>query len=260
MTEGYERTEEKKSTFMPIIIALGISLFFLGLIIFWPLSAIGLSIFAVSILKIYKDGIEEKFIELKESKKETFPFEQLSKEKTGVWVFLISEILVFGSLIVAYLYVRADSVSYFTWPVSIQTQNPILGLALSFILITSGLAMVTAVYSIKQGNVKGLKIGLIGTFLLGFVFVLIHFGIEWPDLFSKGFTFSSGLPASSYFVLTGIHGFHIIAGLVAITYLLAKAYQGGFTATKYVAVESIGLYWAFVDIVWIFLFPLFYLI
>ncbi len=120
--------------------------------------------------------------------------------------------------------------------------------------------MAIAVYSIKQGNVKGLKIGLISTFALGFAFDFIHFGYEWPDLISKGFTFSSSLPASSYFTLTGIHGFHVAAGLIAIAYLITKTYQGGFTATKYTAVESIGLYWAFVDIVWVFLFPLFYLI
>ncbi len=259
MTENYE-SEEKKSTFMPIVISLGVTILFLGLVIFLPLAGAGLTIFAVAVLKVYKDGVEDKFAGLKETIREKFPLETLSKEKTGVWLFLMSEILIFGSLIVAYIYVRINSASYFVWPVSAQIQNPILGMTLSFILLSSGLAMTLSVHSIRQGKVRGLKIGLITAFSLGLLFDLIHFGYEWPNLFSAGFTFSSNLSGSSYFVLTGLHGVHVAAGLVAIGYLITKSYQGGFTSSKYTAVEGIGLYWAFVDIVWIFLFPLLYLI
>ncbi len=259
MTEDYNESEKKKSTFMPIIISLGVTLFFLGLVVFLPLAGAGLAIFAVAILKVYKDGIEEKFTAVKESARENFPLGNLSKEKTGVWIFMASEILIFGALIVSYIYVRANSASYFAWPISTQIQNPMLGMALSFILLSSGLSMALAVNSIRVGNIKGLKIGLIVTFALGLVFDIIHFGYEWPKLLSDGFTFTS-LPGSAYYVLTGVHGFHVAAGLIVIGYLITKSFQGGFTASKYTAVESIGIYWAFVDIVWIFLFPLFYLI
>ena len=92
------------------------------------------------------------------------------------------------------------------------------------------------------------------------LFLVIKLGFEWPELISKGFTINSGLPASTYYTLTGLHAVHVAVGMVAIGYLMFRTYQGGFTSTKHVAVENVGLYWHFVDIVWMFLFPLFYLI
>jgi cytochrome c oxidase subunit I+III len=97
-------------------------------------------------------------------------------------------------------------------------------------------------------------------FALGITFLLIKLGFEWPELISKGFTITSGLPASTYYVLTGLHAVHVAVGLVAVVYLIFRAYSLEFTSTKHVAVENVGLYWHFVDIVWMFLFPLFYLI
>ena len=85
----------------------------------------------------------------------------------GLWIFLASEILIFGSLIVAYVYVRVNSGS---WPIATQTHNVLLGMTNTIILLTSSLAMVLALYSIKAGNVKGLKISLGGTFALGISF------------------------------------------------------------------------------------------
>ena len=98
------------------------------------------------------------------------------------------------------------------------------------------------------------------TFALGFAFLDIKLGFEWPDLIRNGFTINSGLPASSYYVLTGLHAIHVAVGLVAVGYLMIRTFNGGFTMKKNVAVENVGLYWHFVDIVWMFLFPLFYLI
>jgi cytochrome c oxidase subunit I+III len=95
---------------------------------------------------------------------------------------------------------------------------------------------------------------------LGIAFLTIKLGFEWPELIGKGFTINSGLPASSYYVLTGLHAVHVAMGLIAVGYLMFRVYYHGFTSTKHVAVENVGLYWHFVDIVWMFLFPLFYLI
>ena len=95
---------------------------------------------------------------------------------------------------------------------------------------------------------------------MGAAFLVIKLGLEWPDLISRGFTINSGMPASVYYSLTGLHAIHVGVGLVAVAYLIFRAYILGFTNKKHVAVENVGLYWHFVDIVWIFLFPLFYLI
>ncbi len=240
---------------MPIVIAAGAALFLVGLSVFWPLVIAGLAIVALGILKVYKDGAEEKFATVTEPVEETWPLEAQSKEKMGVWVFLTSEILIFGSLIIAYVYVRVNSGS---WPVASQTHNVYIGMANTIILLTSSLALILALYSIKTNNNTGLKIGLGSTFALGFAFLDIKLGFEWPDLIRNGFTVNSGLPASTYYALTGLHAGHVAIGLVAIGYLMIRA--NGFTSSKNSAVENVGLYWHFVDIVWMFLFPLFYLI
>ena len=257
MTEDYENTEEHKSTWTPILLAAGVAIVLLGVVIFWPIAVAGGIIVIAALFKLFKDGAEEKFAEVKESLEEKFPLESINKEKLGIWVFLMSEILIFGSLIIAYVYVRLSSSS---WPVASQTHNVMLGMTNTIILLTSSLAMVFALYSIRASNTRGLRIGLFSTFALGATFLIIKLGIEWPAYYRNGFTINSGLPGSTYFVLTGLHAAHVAAGLVAIGYLMLRAYNGSFTSTKYTAVENIALYWAFVDIVWVFLFPLFYLI
>ena len=242
---------------MPIVIAAGVAILIVGLVLFIPLFVAGIVIVAVALLKVFKDGAEEKFAQTKESPEETYPLEHQNKEKIGIWVFIMSEILVFGSLIVAYLYVRISST---TWPVATQTHNAIIGMVNTIILLTSSLAIILALYSIRTGYTRGLKIGLASTIALGVAFLTIKLGFEWPELYSKGFTINSGLPASTYYLLTGVHAMHVAAGLIAVSYLLVRSYSGGFTATKHSGVENVGLYWHFVDIVWMFLFPLFYLI
>jgi cytochrome c oxidase subunit I+III len=249
--------EEDKSSFMPLIIAAGVAVFLLGLAIYFPLLIAGLVIIAVALLKVFKDGAEEKFSEFKEAAEEKYPLESVTKEKLGLWVFLATEILIFGSLIIAYAYVRVNSGS---WPIAIETHNVLLGMTNTIILLTSSLAMILALYSVRAGNVTAAKICLGSTIVLGFAFLDIKLGFEWPDLIRNGFTINSGLPASSYYVLTGLHAMHVVVGLVAVGYLMIRIYNGGFTSTKHVAVENVGLYWHFVDIVWMFLFPLFYLI
>ena len=156
--------KKAKSSYTPIILAAGIAMVLLGIVIFLPLAVAGGIIVAVALFKLFKDGAEEKYAEFKESVEEKWPLDFLSKEKLGVWVFLMSEILIFGSLIVAYAYVRLSSSS---WPVATQTHNVILGMTNTIILLTSSLAMVFALYSIRGGNIKGLKIGLVSTFALG---------------------------------------------------------------------------------------------
>jgi cytochrome c oxidase subunit I+III len=250
-------TEKSKASYLPLIIAAGIAVFLLGLAIYIPILIAGLVIITAALFKMFKDGASEKFSGSKGASEETYPLESVTHEKLGLWIFLASEILIFGSLIIAYAYVRVNSGS---WPIATQTHNILLGMTNTIILLTSSLAMVLSLYAIRSENVKGLKIGLGSTFALGIAFLSIKLGFEWPELISKGFTINSGLPASTYYVLTGLHAVHVGVGLLAVGYLIFRAYNLGFTSTKHVAVENVGLYWHFVDIVWMFLFPLFYLI
>jgi cytochrome c oxidase subunit I+III len=252
-----ETYAKEKSSYLPLIIAGGVAIFMLGLAIFVPLLIVGLVIIVASVFKLFRDGAKEKFSDDKEVPEEKFPLESVPKEKLGLWIFLASEILIFGSLLIAYAYVRISSGS---WPIATETHNVLIGMTNTIILLTSSLAMILALASIRAGNVRGLKISLSSAFALGLVFLVIKLGFEWPDLISKGFTINSGLPASTYYTLTGLHAFHVAAGMVGIGYLIFRTYQGGFTNAKHVGVENVGLYWHFVDIVWMFLFPLFYLI
>lgn len=254
-TETY--SEEEKSTFVPLIFGAGVSLFVIGLALFLPVMFVGLLVIIASIVKLFRDDLGERFVQVETAIGENWPFASVSKLKFGVWVFLTSEIVLFGSIISAYLYVRTIST---TWPLAIEMHNLMIGATNTIILLTSSLALALALQSIRTGRPRGLKIGLIGTFILGLAFLIIKLGFEWPELLAKGFTLMSGLPAATYYATTGAHAIHVAVGLVAIGYLVTKAFRGGFTVEKNAAVEGIGLYWHFVDIVWMFLFPLFYLI
>jgi len=116
-------------------------------------------------------------------------------------------------------------------------------------------------YSIRNGNRNGFVGWMIGSFALGATFLSIKM-YEWWDLLNKNpsFNIASGLPGSTYYFMTGIHAAHILVGLAFMVFLITKGLKGGFTAQNHDAVEYFALYWAFVDIVWIFLFPLLYLI
>ena len=255
--EGSEESKESKSTFMPVVIAVGISIFLFGITIFLPVAVAGLVIIVVAVFKLIKDGKEERFAELTEKMHEKWPMEGVSKEKLGMWIFIMSEILLFGGLLTSYAYVRTSSSS---WPNPLQIHNIPLGTANTIILLTSSLTMILALYFIRLGNTRALKIALTSTFVLGSVFLSLKLGFEWPQLIRNGFTINTGLPASTYYMLTGIHAMHVAVGLVAVGYLMARAFSSEFTKTKHVAVENVGLYWHFVDIVWMFLFTLFYLV
>ena len=120
MTEDYEQTEESKYSYEPLIIAGGIALLFIGLVVFIPLAIGGAAILAIGVFKLFQDSVEGKFADLKDSIQERWPLDFLSKQKLGVWIFLMSEILIFGSLIIAYIFVRFSSSS---WPIASQIHN-----------------------------------------------------------------------------------------------------------------------------------------
>ena len=165
MTEDYGKLKNK-SSYTPIIIAAGVALLLFGIVIYLPLVIAGAVVIGAAVFKLFKDGAKKNLLNQRISE-EKWPLESVSKEKLGMWVFLISEILIFGSLIVAYAYVRVTSGS---WPVATQTHNVILGMTNTIILLTSSLAMIFALYSIRAGNIKGLKIGLVSAFVLGACF------------------------------------------------------------------------------------------
>ena len=231
-------------------------MFLFALSLYPPFMVLGIAIVAVGLGVWFWDYTYDRYSTPEVSWLEKWPLTPLSKERLGVWVFLASEAVIFGSIIAADLFVRAGSPS---WPLSYEIHSVPIGAVNTIILLTSSLGMIMARESIKANNPRGLKMWLLCTFGLGTAFLLIK-GYEWLGLMAKGFVIWSGLPASTYYVTTGAHGIHVGVGLVAVLYLLIKAQKGGFSAQQHAGVENIGIYWHFVDVIWMFLFPLFYLI
>ncbi|HID05446.1 MAG TPA: heme-copper oxidase subunit III, partial [Aigarchaeota archaeon] len=228
----------------------------LGAILFLPVAVAGLLLLVASVVGLAKEGLAEKFKIPEAPEGARWPFTQVEKVKLGVWMFLYSEAVLFGSLIGSYVFVRLNSAA---WPAPGEVLSITNGAVNTFILLTSSLTAVLALASVRVGNQTGLKAGLLATFILGLAF-LLNKAVEWNEIFQHGFTFSSGLPAAAFYITTGAHGAHVAAGLVVLAYIIAKAFKGGYTRENHSTVEYFGLYWHFVDIVWVFLFPLFYLI
>ena len=201
-------------------------------------------------------------------------FESIEQQKEastlGMWVFLVTEILFFGGLFLAYTIYRWSNARAFAH--ASLHMDIALGTTNTAVLICSSLTMAMAVHSAAMGKKKLLTVFLVATMLLGGVFLGIK-AIEYTDhirhhLF-PGPGFHYPVPAdaraaeiffSLYFAMTGLHALHMVIGLGILTTLLLLTRRNRFTADYYTPVEVSGLYWHFVDIVWIFLFPLLYLI
>jgi len=263
---GYAHSPLEGLSPWPIVMAFAAFIFFLGLTIgqptsptpvsykpFWPLIFDGAILGVISLYGYTR----EKFSVHEESLVESWPFKEVPNVKLGIWTFLGAEVIFFGVLIGAYFFVRTNSP---TWP-AVGTLFTIRnGFAMTLILLTSSLTAIMALVSAKVGSRNGLIVSLLGTFGLGVGFLYVKAG-EWIELGSHGvFSVANGLPATSYFITTGTHGVHVVAGMCMTVYLLANTLKGRYLKGDYHAIEHFGLYWHFVDIVWVFLFPLFYLI
>lgn len=179
----------------------------------------------------------------------------LDHKKLGMWLFLSSEIMFFGGLIAAFLHFRINSPS--------PAESALLDVALiglnTFILLTSSFTVVLGLSAIQKGKSKSL-VGYLGlTILLGAVF-LAGQGYEFATLYGEGMTLQSSVYGSSFFTLTGFHGLHVLIGIVWAVFVLLNALRGKYAQDKYDGVEIFGLYWHFVDIVWIVLFTIIYLV
>ena len=177
--------------------------------------------------------------------------------RLGIWAFLATELLLFGGLFTAYLVFRLE------YPELFQREHlrlsRVLGTLNTVLLLTSSLTMATGIAAIRHGRQRTLKIALVLTLALAAGFLGIKY-LEWSEDFSHGLFPSSNLFFGLYFVMTGLHGLHVILGMAVMVWLLWRARRGDFSAEYNTPVEVTGLYWHFVDLVWIYLFPLLYLI
>ncbi len=225
------------------------------------------------------------------------PGQQFASAKLGMWIFLATEILLFGGLFCAYAVYRANHPEIFIY--AHRYLDVTLGGINTVVLLCSSLTMAWAVRCAQLGKQKGLKVLLALTLLGGFAFLGIK-GVEYEHKWKHGLLWgksfhptevahagghpdahhplpegepgggpipgTSGSPRNVqiffgiYFLMTGLHGIHVIGGMSAIGWLLFRASRGAFGAEYFTPVDLVGLYWHLVDLIWIYLFPLLYLI
>jgi cytochrome c oxidase subunit III len=204
--------------------------------------------------------------------------QQRNASSLGMWVFLGTEIMFFGGMFCAYLIYRLAY--YPEFAAASSTLSLAIGTVNTAVLICSSLTVALSVRSAQLGRQKLVVLLLILTLLFGLVFLGIK-GYEWREKFKEhhipgsSFHFDEPVPGhpnlkpdpqraqlffSLYFAMTGMHALHMVIGVGIFSWLIRKASKGSFTPNYYTPVEIGGLYWHFVDIVWIYLFPLLYLI
>ena len=191
---------------------------------------------------------------------------RLPSRKLAVWLFLGSEIVFFSALIFAYIVLRITSPDWPTHPEIAEVLNIGLTAINTFILIVSSVSVVLALEAITRGNQRGLRLWLGVTFVLGVIFLSIQ-AYEYVHLIADGLTITkSPIPdtdtmfATTFFTMTGFHGMHVLGGVLTLAIVLVKAMRGLYTREHHEGVELFGLYWHFVDVVWIILFTIAYLI
>jgi heme/copper-type cytochrome/quinol oxidase subunit 3 len=180
----------------------------------------------------------------------------LTNGKLGIWLFLASEVMLFGALFSTYILLRVGAVE---WPHAELSVK--LGTINTIILISSSVTMVMAWASLKMHNWARHRMFLVATVLLSIAF-LVNKYFEYAEHLGKGEGPWHSTFFAIYFTLTGLHGLHILGGVVVMLYFLGPGAKLWKTAPEQFTnrIEYTGLYWHFVDLVWIFLFPVLYLL
>jgi cytochrome c oxidase subunit 3 len=189
--------------------------------------------------------------------------------KQGIWLFMVTEILMFGAIFVAYgifhsLYPEmfAEGASHLDWK---------MGFINTLVLITSSYTMAMSIHHVQKNQINQAITKLIITLVCACIFLLIKY-FEYQHKFELGlypgkwFEYKDAQHAnlalyfSFYFVMTGLHGIHVLFGMGLITWVLIRTKRGDFSDKHYTALEGVGIFWHIVDLIWIYLFPILYLI
>jgi heme/copper-type cytochrome/quinol oxidase subunit 3 len=180
----------------------------------------------------------------------------LDHRKLAMWAFLGSECMFFGTFISTYLVYRNQSIVG-PYPKDIISV-PVTSVS-TFVLLMSSFMMVMALYSIRKGDNKGFRVWVLGTALLGSVFLGFQV-FEFREFYVHGLSPATNLFGTTFFILTGFHGAHVTGGVIWLVSLYGQSMNGTLRQKDSLRVELAGLYWHFVDIVWIIIFTLIYLL
>ena len=189
---------------------------------------------------------------------------------SGMWLFLATEVLFFGALFLTWIYSRHWNQAGFD--AGAQQTDLAIGTVNTVILVVSSFVYSAGVAFIEAGNSRRLIQCCAAAWALGVAFLILKFGIEWRDDFNNhlfpgpGFAINGPLGGGAriffvfYFFGTALHGLHMVLGLILVAWIIVCAWRKEFSSRYYTPVGVVGLYWSFVDMVWIVLYPLIYLV
>jgi heme/copper-type cytochrome/quinol oxidase subunit 3 len=180
----------------------------------------------------------------------------LPNTKLAMWIFLASDVLLFGALITSYVVYRGRSV---VGPYPNDVFDIPYTSVSSFVLLASSLTMVLALAAIQRGDIGRMRLWLLATAMLGMTFVGGQV-YEFTSFYREGLSLTTNLFGTTFYVLTGFHGTHVAIGILMLLSVFALSFGGQITQEDSLTVELVGLYWHFVDIVWIVIFTVVYLI
>ncbi len=181
----------------------------------------------------------------------------VDNRKFGMWLFIVNEIMFFAAFIA--LFIAYNGTPGMANLKEAIHQNPLTGIIGTSVLLLSSLMVVLGIVSIQHNSKRGLILFLLLTILLGLTFLGIQY-TEFTNLNREGFVLETSSATSAFFVTTGFHGLHVFIGVLWALSVMFVARRNWFSPQKYEGVEIFGLYWHFVDVVWIILFMLIYLI
>lgn len=199
------------------------------------------------------------------------PSHQAQTAIAGMWLFLATEVLFFGGLILSWIYSRHWNQIGFD--AGARATTLWIGTLNTAILVTSSFVYAAGLTFVRAGNIRRLIQCCWLTLMLGLAFLALKFGLEWRGdfanhLFPAAADFRITGPEQGgarlffvfYFISTGLHGLHMIVGVALLSWILVRARRGEFSPLYHTPVQAVGLYWSFVDIVWLTLYPLIYLV
>ncbi len=188
-------------------------------------------------------------------------------KKMGMWLFLFTEVLLFGGLFLVYAIYRYEYFDQFK--IIAEHMNITMGAINTVILITSSLTVAMSITAIKKGQDNVAVLLIFATIILAAAFMVNKY-FEWSDHIHHGFVMGAdkfnalahgeGMFLFLYYFMTGLHGVHVVVGAVLLSIVAYKIMHGKITKENYIFHENAGLYWHLVDLIWIYLFPLFYLL
>ena len=279
---------EHHGTASPLVSAVGLMGIMLGLTLavngypsFWFVFLVGLFVLTTGFIMWLSEYYPMTSEENEEIETYHPTFATLSTRKFGTWIFLLTEMMVFGTLLSAYLRYRAAAGADWVPAADVIRSHLVFGVINTMALLLSSLTMVLALYAAKRNDHKATTRFLGCTFLLGILFLVIK-GFEWWEMknghfwgehcivkdisqhciapkYENGFWINTSLEGSTFYVTTGTHGAHVLVGVIALAYLIVKANRGGYNSEYHDTLELFGLYWHYVDVVWVFVFPFLYL-